>query len=96
MEPDSTSRRKRLRVDPSRPDTWLGADLVTMPGAGRLVSLMTSASRPEDRCPNCGWTAEQVIAQHLLGCPLCYSALDSKIREVLRSSQFPGAADLVS
>jgi hypothetical protein len=27
-------------------------------------------------CPNCGWTSEEIVKTGLVGCPLCYEALE--------------------
>lgn len=32
--------------------------------------------RQDGNCPFCGWTNEQYVESSLLGCPLCYEALD--------------------
>ncbi|HEY3782347.1 MAG TPA: hypothetical protein VGL56_14790 [Fimbriimonadaceae bacterium] len=45
----------------------------------RLGSLRKEMIRPrkaDGKCPNCGWTAEQLNKTGLLGCPLCYEAID--------------------
>ena len=45
---------------------------------GTLAAALTAYSPKADRqsCPYCGWTAEEAVEKGLVGCPLCYEALD--------------------
>ncbi len=45
----------------------------------RISGLRKAFSRPrrfDGTCPYCGWTAQQLAESALLGCPICYEALD--------------------
>ncbi len=45
----------------------------------RIVGLRRAFSRPrrlDGTCPFCGWTTTQLAETALVGCPLCYEALD--------------------
>jgi protein-arginine kinase activator protein McsA len=45
----------------------------------RLGSLRKHFQRDrkaDNTCPNCGWTSQQFADTSLVGCPLCYEALD--------------------
>lgn len=48
----------------------------------RLGSFKKQFMRPrktDGACPNCGWTQQKLSETGLLGCPLCYEALEVPI-----------------
>jgi protein-arginine kinase activator protein McsA len=52
-----------------------------MPGM-RLGSLRKQFIRDREErgvCPYCGWTNQQVAETALMGCPLCYEALEMPV-----------------
>ena len=49
---------------------------------GEWKPLLDSFARPlapAGKCPHCGWTVERLEQTGLVGCPLCYEALDRGI-----------------
>lgn len=48
----------------------------------RPAALKKSFGRPrrlDGTCPFCGWTEEQLLETSLVGCPVCYEALDLRV-----------------
>jgi protein-arginine kinase activator protein McsA len=47
----------------------------------RLGSLTRAFQRPREpgKCPYCGWTAAKAKDLGLVGCPLCYEALEASL-----------------
>ncbi len=50
-----------------------------------FIGGFKKAARPTKVCPYCEITEEKVVATGLVGCPLCYVALESAVELVLKS-----------
>ncbi|MFQ3586227.1 MAG: hypothetical protein SNJ74_06760 [Fimbriimonadaceae bacterium] len=50
-----------------------------------LKSALADVSKAQ-RCPACGWTAAKIEETGLVGCPLCYEAVDSPLLDRFRGN----------
>ncbi|HRK22679.1 MAG TPA: hypothetical protein PLX06_12760 [Fimbriimonadaceae bacterium] len=44
-----------------------------------LLQAFRRPKAPKGVCPHCGWTDAKLEQTGMLGCPLCYEALDGQI-----------------
>jgi protein-arginine kinase activator protein McsA len=65
-----------------------------VPALGGLARALRRPRRRDGRCPHCGTTAEQATATGLVGCPLCYEALQETLIREVGLHRADGGADL--
>lgn len=72
---------------PVRPDA-LGK-MAGSAGLPRMIESLRGPRRQHEVCPLCGWTADDFLKTHLLGCGLCHTVFGELIAASQAATEEP-------